>query len=220
MFIFMKTIKTVNWMGSKELFTVSARQRFGKARPLHPRHFVEFIEAYNTVPLKAMTAFLEKIIMRNDLEDYTKWAETSEDACLFSLDSEAPAVLSIVDRYLRQLNVGAQVPALWCYVDDEKKVVAHFVSRKGWFVELYVQSVDEDSALHLVDTVNGKYFVPVVFTADLNRYAQAADLRGSLILHDYLPREKFDFLSKGGKRGKGNHCLQKKFPLIDNGDSL
>ena len=215
----METIKTVQWTECEELFTVSARQHFGKTRSAHPKNFVEFINAYSMIPLKSMTTFVEKIIERNDLSDCTQWAEMFEDSCLLSLDGEDPAVLSIVDRYLRQLNTGAQVPALWCYVDDEKKVVVHFVCRKGWFAELYVLSDEENSALHLVDGISGLYFVTVLFTPDLTHYSSAANMRGGVCLHDYLPRQKYDCLSKGGKKHLNGHSYVHK-GRSDDGDNL
>ena len=163
----MKIIKTIQWNADvKALFTMFARKNWGVSSNPSPCHFVEFIASYQIQPLKDLIAFTEKMMAHNNFGkiDVTDIATFTENSCLFSTSGHAAAALDIVLTYLGILNTGGKVPALWCFLDEEKKAAVHFVNHRGYYAELYCAKNEKFSVLHLLETDNKeKMIIPVVF---------------------------------------------------------
>ena len=215
----MEIIKTIQWTAELPgIFALCARMsRLGKADNATPKNFVEFIASYSNCSDKDLLAFADRWLTNNRFKDadVTNYATFSEDRCLFRTHGYHAEALDIVLRYLNTLNEMNKVPALWAYLDQEEKAVVHFVKRQGYYAELYCQSADECSVLHLLKRNGQKYFVPVVFSSMLpEEVISNTKSCGSYHLQDYLPREKFDCLSKGGRKSSG----QKHFKSINTGE--
>ncbi len=194
-----KIVKTVAWSDAKALVTALASQNLGRANNKKPADFCEFIVAYPMITRKRMVDFLENIVLNKSLSDVTSMATVAEDSCLFS--TETATALEVVLRHLNKLNNGGKLQSLWGFLDDDKKAVIHFVNKGGWYAEAYFSSPTEFSVVHLMLSSQGeKFFIPVTFVKDLSKLAAKVSLTGNFCLHDYLPRTKFDFLSKGGKQ--------------------
>jgi len=225
-----KIIKTLDWTDvSATLFQKYARlQKLGSATIAKPKNFVEFMASYPLVSLKDMITFVEKVDKHAKLKDVdvTNVATLTEDSCLFATNGDSATALQIVMQYLKTLNTGGKVPALWCFLDDDKKVIVHFVNRKGYYAEIYCLTNENASALHLLTVNEQKSLVPVIFTTAFDDdVLQHVNELGANCLHDYLPREKYDFLSKGGKRNAGiksyrNSAFVQEHFGLDSGDSL
>ncbi len=214
-----RIIKTVTWSEAKELLTTLAVEKLGR---LHkkPANFCEFIVSYPTVSRKRMTDFLNTVVLDEKLEDVTSIATTAEDSCLFS--AETATAIEIMLRHLNTLNTGGKLKSLWGFLDDDKKAVIHFVNKGGWYAEAYFSSPEDFSVVHLMTSSRGeKFFIPVTFVTDLSKLATKVSLHGGVCLHDYLPRIKGDFLSRGGKRHKNAASNERhKRRFRDAGDTL
>ncbi len=194
-------VKTVKWSDAKELLAALANKNLGRAKNNKPADFNEFVTAYPAVTQKRMFDFLENIVLRNSLNDVTSLAVIAEDSCLFS--AEAVTAIDIVLRHLKTLNTGGKLKSLWGYLDTDKKAVIHFINKGGWYAEAYFSSSENFSVIHLLKTAEGqRHFIPVAFIKDMSKATAKVSLTGGFCLHDYLPRVKYDFLSKGGKQGK------------------
>lgn len=204
-----KIIKTIQWTAeSKGLFALCARTRkLGTATNAKPRNFVEFVAAYPNCDLKSMTDFFRRYLLNDRFKnhDVTNISTLSEDSCLFSTSGSKTETLDTVLSYLNVLNTGGTVPALWAYLDDEEKSIVHFVNNKGFYAELYCLSDENFSVMHLLETGKETYaFVPVIFTTEFPEdIVTKAFMTGKRHLREYLPRERFDLLSKGGKKSSG-----------------
>lgn len=164
-------------------------------------NFAQFVFGH-PLPRKRMYDFLLKAVIRKSLEDATTEAVFSEDACLF--DATGLSSLDIICRHLRILDTGGKIGSVWCWLDEDKKAVVHFLQKGGWYAEAYFASNENFSVLHLLENGEQKHFVPVVFTNNLQEVsAKVASMRG-IYLHNYLPRVKYDLLSKSGKQSKKN----------------
>lgn len=202
-------IKTYQWTDEKlDLFKKCARLcQLGSPRNKKPDNFVKFFNAY--IPNATLQSILKCVEMTEKYVDYSNPDVThittfAEDSCLFSTEGDAASALEIVLCHLDNLGHGMKVPAFWCFLDEEMKAVVHFVNKKGYYAELYCLADENSSALHLIEYKGKKYIVPVVFTAidDFERFWTVANALGGYCLRDYLPRVKFDFLSKKGKNNK------------------
>jgi hypothetical protein len=204
-----KIIKTIQWTAeNKGVFTLCARHsKLGKASNANPRNFVEFVASYRNCDLRSMTDFFRRYLLSGRFKDHdvTNIATLSEDSCLFSTSGSKTETLDIIQSYLDILGTGGRIPALWAYLDDEEKSIVHFVNNKGFYAELYCLSDENFSVVHLLETGKETYaFVPVIFTTEFPDDVVANTLAtGSCHLHDYLPRERFDLLSKGGRKHSG-----------------
>ena len=215
----MEIIKTIQWTAeSPGIFALCAKVcKLGKADIANPKNFAEFIASYAHCPLKDMNVFVERWLTNDRFKDtdVTHFATLSEDLCLFRTHGTHTEALDVILRYLDTLNAGRGVPALWAYLDQEKKAVVHFIDRQGFYAELYCKTNDDFSVLHLLEHNGQKLFVPVVFTPEFSsEIIENTKACGSYHLQDYLPREKFDCLSKGGKKSSG----QKDFKSINTGN--
>lgn len=96
---------------------------------------------------------------------------------------------------------------MWGYLDtDQKSQLSTFINKGGWYAEAYFSSSEDFSVIHLLKTAEGqKLFIPVAFIRDMSKAAAKVSVTGGFCLHDYLPRVKYDFLSKGGKQGKNGN---------------
>lgn len=228
-----KIIKTIQWTAeSKGLFALCARVRkLGTATNAEPRNFVEFVASYPNCDLKSKTDFFRRYLLNDRFKnhDVSDIATLAEDSCLFSTSGSRTETLDTVLSYLDVLNTGGRVPALWTYLDDEAKAIVHFVNNKGFYAELYCLADENFSVVHLLETDKETYaFVPVVFMTEFpedivtNTFAT-----GNCHLRDYLPRERFDLLSKGGRKSSGyslpgkEHFVSPEKPLsADRWDTL
>lgn len=157
---------------------------------------------------------LRKLLEVMKKEDVSTEVFQMEDKCLFS--AEQGEVLEIIINSLETLNCGKKLPALWIYLDDEKKAVAHFCFEKKWQASLFCRSSRDVSAIHLVENIG---FIPVEFKKDISEYLEEAHRAGDFYLKGYLPRDIGDFLSK--KKGKPKTCSEKHIGSShDKGDFL
>lgn len=225
-----RTIKTFAWTDDNAaLFVQYARlQKLVSMSGQKPRHCVEFINSFANASAKDISTLVKRVGKNNQLKDadVTDVTTLAEDSCLFSTSGDAASALNIVLTYLKALNTGGRIPALWCYLDDDKRAVVHFVNRKGYYAELYCLVPDFPSALHLIDDDNRTFLVACVFTDQFSTdLIKKVDEAGGCCLHDYLPREKFALLSKSGRKNNGKksyaHMHQtKEATSYDSGDTL
>jgi len=192
--------KTIPWNEDiRALFNKYARlQKSGLPPMAEPGNFVEFIA---NVPLSCqdMAIFLAKVTKHAKLKDIdvTKVTVKKENCCLFSTRGVLYAAVEIILMYL--LSEG-NVPC-WCYLDEDKKAIVHFVHKDGCYAELYCLCSDTSSALHLISYKDKDFFVPVVFMPQLGDDLIAkTEEAGGYCLQQYLPREKFNCLSKCGNK--------------------
>lgn len=210
-----KIIKTIQWTAeSKGLFALCARTcKLGTAINANPCNFVEFVAAYPNRDLKSLAGFFKRYLLNDRFKDHdvSDIATLTEDSCLFSTDGNAASALDIVLSYLKILNTGGRVPAFWCYLDEDKKAIVHFVNRQGFYAELYCLTNEDSSVIHLVDAENGYCnIIPVIFAKEFPKeVVRITAVSGNNVLHEYLPRERFDLLSKGGKKHSGFHLPEK-----------
>jgi len=208
----MEIIRTIQWPAeSPGLFTLCARMsKLGEARDAHPSNFVELIAAYENCSYQDLVNFAKRWVMSDRFKgaDVTRYATLSEDRCLFATHGTHEEALDIVVRYLDILNTTETKHSPWAFLDMQKKAAVHFVDRQGYYAELYCQSIENCSVLHLLKNHGQYLFVPVVFVPELPKEVVMNASLDGVCLQDYLPREKFDFLSKGGKKNSG----QKTFP--------
>ena len=196
-----KIVKTVTWSDAKALLSALASKNLGRANNKRPADFCEFVVSYPTVTRRRMVEFLENVVLNNQLSDVTSMATTAEDSCLFS--AEHATAIEVMLRHLNKLSTGGKLQSLWAFLDDDKKAIIHFINKGGWYAEAFFCSPEEFSVVHLMTSSRGeKFFIPVAFVRDLSKLAAKVSLTGNFCLQDYLPRTKFDFLSKGGKNGK------------------
>lgn len=192
-------VKTLNWSECKADVTALAKAHWPPLGVRKVKNFIEFIRSYSKVSSKEMAAFLYDYSDEFSTADNTSSTQIIEDSCLFSC--EPASALEIIVRYLEILNTGGKVPALWCFLDDEKKAVVHFVNNKGWYAEAFFDCYEEFSAVHLVKSKENTLLIPVVFTDNLVPYASFVE-ESDCFLQKYLPHKLFDFLSKKGRKGK------------------
>ena len=192
-----RILRTVDWSDCVALLTILEMKYFGKPKRQKNSNFEEFIKSFTT-NRKQMDVFLAKNVNRHIFADYTERTKAIEDACLFS---QAPA-LDIICRHLRALDSGKELPTLWCFLDEERKAVVHFIYREGWYAEAYFTCDTDFSVLHLLEGEDEATFIPVVFSDDIARYVALAERGGSYLLQTYLPRESFQLLSKRGGKNK------------------
>ena len=181
-------------------------QKFDAVKKPSSENFVEFMATYPNVALKDMVNFTEMVTKHAKLKnaDVTDVTTLKEDNCLFSTQGNDAAALEIVSQYLRTLNTGGKVPAFWAFLDEDEKAIVHFVHHKGYYAELYCLDFEASSALHILDDVAMKTLIPVVFMPKFDdKMLDRIISEGNHHLHEYLPRERFDLLSKGGKRKSG-----------------
>lgn len=201
----MDIIRTIQWTAeSPGIFSLCANvSKLGAATIAHPKNFVEFIASYENCSYKDLVNFAKRWIMSDRFKNsnVTSFATLSEDRCLFSTHGTHKEALDIIVRYLDILNAQQENPHPWAYLDQEEKAIVHFVDRQGYYAELYCQSKEEFSVLHLLEHHGQKLFIPVVFMVELpGNVLKNTMLTGQYHLQDYLPREKFDCLSKGGRK--------------------
>lgn len=218
-----KIIKTIDWSECETFLKALAQKNLG-----HPKekinNFADFIHSHPDINLQKWITFLQNIVARKTFNDVTNIATISEDSCLFSYQYDTAT--DIILRALRTLNTGGRLPALWCFLDEEKRAVVHFVQRKGWYAEAFFACNEEFSVMHLIEANNGLTFMPVVFTKDITVQSALVRDAGNIILHSYLPRELYSFLSnKSGKKcEKHSSSLKKRMCLsrnhTDDGDML
>lgn len=216
--------KTIPWNeDSSALFNKCARlQKLGLPPMAEPCDFVGFIA---NVPLSCQdtNTFLAKVIKHAKLKDVdvTKVTTKAENKCLFSTRGNLYAAVEVIVSYLLTLNSNGKVPALWCYLDDEKKAIVHFVCHETYYAELYCLSSEASSALHLVTYRDNEYFIPVAFVPQFSDDLIAnVESSGRHYLQEYLPRERFNCLSKGGKKAESAKTSDSKSFAQDRGDNL
>lgn len=196
----LQIIKTIDWSDNKALILALAQRNLGTSKNKKADNFIDFLLSYPMVSNSKKCAFLEKIVMRNDVNDVTNIVTVSEDACLFSAEC---SVVKIIAHYIEILNTGGKVPALWCYLDCEKKAVIHFVNKSGWYAELHCLCNETFSSLHLLKINGKKHILPVNFIdgtlSAVEKYVESEDI----CLQNYRPRELYDLLSnKSGTKKK------------------
>lgn len=223
-------VKTIEWSQSEALLKTLALQNLGRPQKGKQADFAAFIRSYPDTKLSKMAVFLEGIAKRHDVSDVTSLASISEDACLFSC-GPASAV-EIILRHLQTLNSGGKVDALWCFLDEDKRAVAHFINQNGWYAEAFFLCNEDFSVLHLLEDNGNMLFLPAVFSRDISEQTTLAEAAGSVILQTYLPRELYGLLAnKSGKKKERQNNQQKqhdelispqdkKFAGCDNGDLL
>jgi len=203
----MEIIRTIQWPAeSPGLFTLCARMsKLGEAKNAHPSNFVELIAAYENCSYQDLVSFAKRWVMSDRFKgaDVTRYATLSEDRCLFATHGTHKEALDIVVRYLDILNTTEKKLSPWAFLDMQKKAAVHFVDRQGYYAELYCQSIENCSVLHLLKNHGQYLFVPVVFVPELPKEVVANASLDGVCLQDYLPREKFDCLSNGGKKSNG-----------------
>lgn len=215
-----KIVKTVDWTDCQASLESLAYLETGAK----PKNFAEFLLAYGCLPyshLSQACGFIEDFLMNKN--DHTHSVVLAEDKCLFAKDANGATVVSVVLDVLHSLDLGGELPSLWCYLDDEKKAIVHFVEHHGYYAEIYCEAKQNSSAVHLIETDQKKEFIPVIFTDDLTSYAKQADLRGSVCLRGYSPRETLDLLSnKSGGRRRTQEKTEKQVcnSRRDKGDCL
>lgn len=213
-------VKTLNWSDCKVGVTALAKAYWMPSEVRKVKNFTEFIQSYSKVSSKEMVAFLQDFSDKFHCVDDTSCAQNLENSCLFSC--EPASALEIIVRYLEILNTGGKVPALWCFLDEEKKAVVHFVNNGGWYAEAFFDCHEAFSAVHLVKSKENTLLIPVVFTDNLVPYASFVEER-DCFLQKYLPHTLFDFLSKKSSlRGSqsSNTSDSCSYPRRDNEDLL
>lgn len=199
-------LKTLLWSECEGVLFALARGNIRRPKKGNIANFAKFIRSFCTVGI--ISSFLEKNANRRQFGDCTSLALISEDATLFSC--EPASAMEIILRHLKILNSGRRLPALWCFLDGEKKAVVHFVNKKGWYAEAYFVCNEEFSVLHLLQNNEQTLFMPAVFAPDISPYAALAEACGGHCLQEYLPREAFQLLSN--KSGKKNRKKDEKLP--------
>lgn len=218
-----KVIKTLLWSECEGVLFFLARENLRRPKKGNITNFAKFIRSFNTANIKNIASFLEKNANRHQFSDCSSMALISENATLFSC--EPASAMEIILRHLKILNSGNRLPALWFFLDGEKKAVVHFVNRKGWYAEAYFVCNEEFSVLHLLKNDNKTSFMPAVFAPDITPYVCLTEAQGGHCLQEYLPRETFQFLSNksGKKKGKKGSSLPTDSSLSvlkDKGDML
>ncbi len=217
----MKTnvVQTVSWSESKALANVFASEYVGISLQREPTDFVSFTRVFPSDKFSELGIFFRNIMEQNTLLDVSNVVLAKENDCLFSV---APAsVLEIVFRYLTLLSTNAEACAEWCLFDDEKRAVVHFVKHDEWCVEIFCESSEDSSALHIFELGGKLRIAPVVFCTDISEQIAKAENAGGNVLQTYLPRETYSFLSKkGGKRLAPEKEVKTSAYPYDNDDLL
>ncbi len=211
--------KTIQWSEVGLFF-----KNVGAGKAKHSENFVDYI--FNTPsPAGKLYDFLDKMANTYAKGERSEYVFEKEDDCLF--DASMSSAIDIILRNLKEIDMGKDVKALWCYLDSEKKAVVHFINKKGWYAEAYFEVEQENSYLHLVEDEAGhKAFIPVLFTPNLSKYKDKVAVTGGVILQDYLPRHKFGILGKntaahnGKFDEKSSNKRSKHQRKKDNRDSL
>ncbi len=224
-------VKTIEWYQSEALLKALTLKNLGRPEKGKTKDFAAFIRSYPNTKLPKMALFLEGIAKRRDIADVSSLAFISEDACLFSC--EPSSAIEIILRSLRTLNTGGIVNALWCFLDEDKRAVVHFINQGGWYAEAFFLCNEDFSVLHILEENGNVSVLPIVFAKDISEQIALAEAAGSVVLQDYLPRELYAFLANksGKKKDKENKQLkqrgismlspQGKMPAgCDNGDFL
>ena len=204
-----KTIKTLLWTdGCLSLFKKCARlAKLGSAQNRKPKNFVEFFAAYPNADVQSLLGCVRLIGKYAGFvsDDVTHVTTFTEDACLFSTEGDAAGALDVIICHLEGLGRGQRVPSLWCFLDEERKAVVHFVNKHGYYAELYCRCNENSSALHFVTQDEQGYVIPVVFVQEdlFESFWSSADACGGYCLRDYLPRVKGDLLSKKKHKPRG-----------------
>jgi len=194
-------VKTIEWYQSEAILKTLALKNLGRPQKGKQADFAAFIRSYPGTKLPKMAFFLGGFAKRRDVSDVTSLACISEDACLFSC-GPASAV-EIILRYLRILNTGGKVDALWCFLDEDKRAVVHFINQGGWYAEAFFLCNEGFSVLHLLEGDGNMFFMPAVFAQNISEQVLMAEKAGGIVLQTYLPRELYDFLAnKSGKKKK------------------
>ena len=208
-----KNIKTISWKDSGAIFLKEARKVWSNVCKSAPAEFITFIQAMSAVSSDILSFWLDNVVNSYHLQDFTESVTQDEDACLFKTNSESPVLLSIVTDYLLYYTQ----PAEWCYVDEEKKAIAHFVKRNDgvYYAELYCLGKENSSYLHFKAKGYHKILIPVNFMEGLPLVLK--NKCSKKVLRDYLPREIGSLLSKRSHCCSPNKQVsQPRF--IDRGD--
>lgn len=174
--------------------------------------------ALNCNVIAYLISLISSNIDENPTEIDTTMATTAEDACLFNRTSDSDAtLLSIIRDWLQSANEKKEVPDEWCFVDAEKKAIAHFVkvNNSAYYAEVYCLG-EPASYLHVED----EYLVMVSFLGEDEFQKLSKNVVNNFLLRDYFPSEKYDGLRR---HEPGNQALA--FPSnsshrSDNGDKL
>ena len=162
-------------------------------------------------------AYLISLISSNIDENLTKIATTAEDACLFPGTSDA-TLLSIIRDWLQSANEKKEVPDEWCFVDAEKKAIAHFVkvNDSAYYAEVYCLG-EPASYLHVVED---EFLVMVSFLGKDEFQKLQEKVGNNFLLRDYLPSEKYDVLRRHGTGHQSLAFSSNSSRRSDNGDNL
>ena len=219
-----KIIRTFPWAENKKAIIDSAKKQFVlTTEPTTMAGFHDLMDACRYIPNSDIYQFIKQVADKNRFIDDTKVITELENRCLLSsLPWEATA-LEIAFQPLTELSNGTHLPTLWYYLDDETKAVVHFVFHKGFYAEIFFESKVEASALHLIQTEREQFLIVAVFTPNMDAYREVADFEGGICLREHKPCEKFDCLSKGGRKSSAFEEPKPNIPLVrthDRGDSL
>lgn len=209
-----KYIKTISWKDSGTIFLKEAQWVWGEdIYKSLPTDFRSFIRTLSDVSSDVLTFWLDTVTDSYHFPDLTEAVTQDEDACLFKTNSESPVLLDIVVDYL--LYYTQKLPAEWCYLDSEKKAIAHFVRRNdGVYAEIYCLGKENSSYLHFKAKGYHKIIIPVTFIEEPTLLLlQKKCMR---ILRDYLPRETGSLLSRRSHRFSFSEPKSK--PGLDRGD--
>jgi hypothetical protein len=205
--------KTIDWTEAKDLLLRKAADSFGA--PLFDEEihdFVDFMRTYSFINLKKLTEFLVAFADNPRFTDMSARVYAMEDQTLFShKDTHA------LDLILR----APDTLVAWKYLDTDKKSVVHYAYNylSATYLEAFFYAEEKSSYLHICENDGKDQIVPVLFTPEFDTFLMAADLNGSQTIRAYLPRERFQFLSKrSGLHEK--HPLRDDVHAPDNGDLL
>ncbi|MBR5599224.1 MAG: hypothetical protein IKW39_04210 [Alphaproteobacteria bacterium] len=193
-------------------------KNIGAGKAKNSENFLEYV--FNMpMSVTKLYDYLSKAVAKYAKNDVSEYVFQNEDDALFDKSCSA---IDIILRHLKELDLGTE-KVLWCYLDTDKKAVVHFINKKGWYAEVYFLSQMEASFIHLVEDEAGhKTFIPVLFTNNISKQKDKVGVTGGICLQDYLPRTKYDFLSKkhGSKKDNNPEKATQKIRTKDNVDSL
>lgn len=223
----MENISTISWAHCNDLFLHGAQRVWGNDvfSQFRPTDFVKLLTSLSHVQADTLNYWVYRMIKGYQFQDFTRTVVPDEDACLFSAPkNDAPVLLSILILYLQNSKT---ITDDWCYLDMEMKALAHFVKRNDgtWYCELYCLGAADASYLHVINDGYWDFLIPVCFMKDKEKFTlfcQSKVGKKSCVLRDYLPKDKFDFLSR--RRQKATQPEQKgqskKSYPVDRGDML
>jgi hypothetical protein len=204
--------KTIDWAEAKDLLLKEATETFGA--PLFGEYidsFVDFTRAYSFINLKKLTDWLVKFAENPRFTNVSDKVCEMENATLFSKDTPAWELILQAPENL----------TAWKYLDTEQNGVVHYAYNylTATYLEAFFCTKEESSYLHLCEHKGKMQIIPVLFTPEFESFRLAADINGARSIRAYLPREKFQFLSKKS----GLHTEQSPKDTVhtyDNGDLL